>query len=91
MCKANDNMMTKVTELLQLKGMLDELQQEINVLQDEIKEYMGEEETMTSGEHVVRYQYVVSQRCDTKALRELLGDALDPYMKQITSRRFTIN
>lgn len=91
MCNANENMMSKVNELLELKAMVADLENEIEAIQEEIKEYMGEEETMTSGEHIVRYQYVVSQRCDTKALRQLLGDALDPYMKQIKSRRFSVN
>ncbi len=91
MCNANENMMNKINELLELKKMADDLQAEIDAIQTEIKDYMGDEETMVSGEHVVRYQYVVSQRCDTKALRELLGDALDPYMKQIKSRRFSVN
>ena len=51
---------------------------------------MGDEETMTAGSYVVRYQNVVSQRCDTKELRKLLGDALDPYMKRVESRRFSV-
>ena len=46
--------------------------------------------TMTAGSYVVRYQNVVSQRCDTKELRKLLGDALDPYMKRVESRRFSV-
>ena len=45
---------------------------------------------MTAGSYVVRYQNVVSQRCDTKELRKLLGDALDPYMKRVESRRFSV-
>lgn len=91
MCNPNENMLNKVNELLELKKMADDLQAEIDVITAEIKDYMDQEETMVCGEHVVRYQVVVSQRCDTKALRELLGDALDPYMKQIKSRRFSVN
>ena len=90
MCAANHQMETKVQELMELKKMVDDLTAEMEGIQDEIKAYMGDEETMTAGAYVVRYQNVVSQRCDTKELRKLLGDALDPYMKRIESRRFSV-
>ena len=90
MCAANSLMETKVQELVELKKMMEDLTAEMEAIQDEIKAYMGDEETMTAGSYVVRYQNVVSQRCDTKELRKLLGDALDPFMKRIESRRFSI-
>lgn len=90
MCAANHQMETKVQELMELKKMVEDLTAEMEGIQDEIKAYMGDEETMTAGAYVVRYQNVVSQRCDTKELRKLLGDALDPYMKRIESRRFSV-
>ena len=90
MCAANSMMETKVQELMELKKMVEDLTAEMEGIQDEIKAYMGDEETMTAGAYVVRYQNVVSQSCDTKELRKLLGDALDPYMKRIESRRFSV-
>ena len=90
MCAANSMMETKVQELMELKKMVEDLTAEMEGIQDEIKAYMGDEETMTAGAYVVRYQNVVSQRCDTKELRKLLGDALDPYMKRVESRRFSV-
>ena len=90
MCNANDSIISKVEELMELRKMIEELQNEADTITDDIKAYMGEEETMTAGSYVVRYQNVVSQRCDTKELRKLLGDALDPYMKRVESRRFSV-
>ena len=90
MCAANSLMETKVQELVELKKMMEDLTAEMEAIQDEIKAYMGDEETMTAGSYVVRYQNVVSQRCDTKELRKLLGDALDPFMKRVESRRFSV-
>lgn len=75
---------------VELRKMIEDLNAEAELIADEIKAYMGEEETMTAGSYVVRYQNVVSQRCDTKELRKLLGDALDPYMKRVESRRFSV-
>jgi len=91
MCAANVKMVSKVAELMELKKMIDDLTAEAELISDEIKAYMGDEETMTAGSYVVRYQNVVSQRCDTAALKKLFGaEALAPYMKQITSRRFSV-
>ena len=84
MCSATTQMVSQVAELMELRKMIGDLNA------DEIKTYVGEEETMTAGSYVVRYQNVVSQRCDTKELRKLLGDALDPYMKRVESRRFSV-
>lgn len=90
MCAANANMVSKVAELMELRKMIEDLTAEADAIADEVKAYMGDEETMTAGSFVVHYQNVVSQRCDTKELRKLLGDALDPYMKRVESRRFSV-
>ena len=72
--------------------MADDLNAEIEALEDVIKAYMTEQgaENMTSGSTVVSYKEVVSKRLDTTGLKKLLGDALEPYYKTITSKRFTI-
>lgn len=90
MCAANVSMTAKVAELMELRKMIEDLTAEADAIADEVKAYMGDEETMTAGAYIVRYQTVVSQRCDTKELRKLLGDALDPYMKRVESRRFSV-
>ena len=66
MCAATSQMVAKVAELMELRKMIEDLNAEAELLADEIKAYMGDEETMTAGSYVVRYQNVVSQRCDTK-------------------------
>ncbi len=92
MCKANDTIMQTVEDLLDVKAMIEELQAESDQLTDQIKIYMGDEETMLVGTHKVTYKEVVSKRVDTTALKKLLGEeALAPYTKLITSRRFSIN
>ena len=49
MCKANNEIITKVQELMELRRMSEELQAEINVLQEAVKSFMGSEETMIAG------------------------------------------
>ena len=90
MCKANDNMVSKVAELMELKQMIEELENEAAAITDEIKDYMGAEETMMAGTWKVTYKETVSRRMDTAALKKVLGDALEGYYKTVTTRPFKV-
>ena len=90
MCKATDNMVSKVEELMELRKMIEELQTEAEAITDEIKEFMGEEETMMAGTWKVTYKATVSRRMDTTALKKVLGDALEGYYKTVVTRPFKV-
>ena len=90
MCNANDNMVSKVQELMELRKMAEDLQAEMEAITDEIKAYMGEEETMMAGSWKVTWKETVSRRMDTKALKNVLGDALEEYYKTIVTRPFKV-
>ena len=90
MCNANDSMVTKVEELMDLRKLAEELQNQMDAITDEIKAYMGDEETMMAGSWKVTYKETVSRRMDTKALKNLLGDALEGYYKTIVTRPFKV-
>ncbi len=86
MCKANENIINKVSDLMELRKMIEELQDEAEALTDEIKDFMGEEETMIAGTWKVTYKTTVSRRMDTTALKKVLGDALEGYYKTVVTR-----
>ncbi len=90
MCKANDVIISKVQDLMDLNNMIEELQTEAEAIKDEIKAYMGDEETMMAGSYKVTWKETVSRRVDTAALKKVLGDALDEYTKTITTRPFKV-
>ena len=90
MCKANENMVSKVAELMEVRKMIEELQAEAETIADEIKAYMGDEETMMAGCYKVTYKEQVSHRLDSSALKKVLGDALEGYYKTIVSRPFKV-
>ena len=90
MCNANDSMVSKVQELMELRKMAEDLQAEMDAITDEIKAYMGTEETMMAGSWKVTYKETVSRRIDSKALKQVLGDALDDYYKTIVTRPFKV-
>ena len=90
MCNANDSIISKVEELMELRKMIEELQAQMDAITDEIKAYMGTEETMVAGSWKVTYRETVSKRIDSKALKQVLGDALDDYYKTIVTRPFKV-
>ena len=91
MCKANDVITSKVEELMEIRKMIEELENEASDITDEIKAYMGDEETMMAGTWRVTWKETISRRVDTTALRKVLGDALDEYTKNIVTRPFRIS
>ena len=90
MCNKTE-LIVMAEELAALKKAEEDLNQRIEVIQNEIKEYMlaTGEETLQVNNHTIGYRPIESKRIDTKALRALLGDALDPYYLISTTRRFT--
>ncbi len=91
MCKATDEIVTKVSDLMDIRNMIEELQAEADSITEEIKTFMGTEETMMAGCWRVTWKETVSRRVDTTALKKVLGDALDEYTKTIVTRPFRVN
>ncbi len=91
MCKANDVIISKVQDLMDLNNMIEELKGEAEAIKDEIKEFMGTEETMLAGSWKVTYRETISRRLDTTALKKILGDALEDYYKTVITRPFKVN
>ena len=91
MCQANNEIISKVEELMEIRKMIEELENEASVITDEIKAFMGDAEVMLAGTWKVSYKQTVSRRVDTGALKKLLGDALDEYTKTIVTRPFKVS
>lgn len=90
MCKANNDIIAKVQELMELRRMSEELQTEIDALQEAVKDFMGSEESMIAGAFKVSYKSVTSSRLDSSALKRELPDVAARFTKQTTIRRFTV-
>ena len=87
----NPNLEPKVKELLELKRMREELDAEITAAEEEIKQAMGTEETLLAGAFKVTWKAVTSSRLDSTALKKALPEIAAQFMKQTTTRRFSIN
>jgi predicted phage-related endonuclease len=88
---SNPNMENKVKELLELKRMKEELEAEISTMEDEIKQVMGEEETLLAGAFKVSWKTFTSSRFDSVRFKKEHAELAAAYTKQTTARRFSIN
>lgn len=88
---SNPNMESKIKELLELKRMKEELEAEITAAEDEIKQVMGNDETLFAGAFKVSWKTFTSSRLHSTALKKALPDIAAQFTKQTTTRRFSIN
>ena len=88
---SNPNLTPKITELMELKRMRDELDAEIQAAEDEIKAAMGDDDTLLAGPFKVTWKAVTSSRLDSTALKKALPEIAAQFMKQTTTRRFSIS
>ena len=87
---SNPNMEAKVKELMELKRMKEEIEAEIAAAEDEIKGVMGDEETLLAGAFKVDWKTVITGRIDTTALKKMMPEIAERFMKQTTTRRFCV-
>ena len=87
---SNNTMESKVRELVELKKMAQELDDEITAIEDEIKQVMGDEEILLAGQYKVLWQTITSQRFDTSAFKKQNPTLAKDYIKTTTSRRFSV-
>ena len=87
---SNPNMEAKVKELMELRRMKEEIEAEIAAAEDEIKGVMGDEETLLAGAFKVDWKTVITSRIDTAALKKMMPEIAERFMKQTTIRRFCV-
>ena len=87
---SNPNMESKIKELMELKRMKEEIEAEIAAAEDEIKGVMGDEEPLLAGAFKVDWKPVITRRIDTAALKKMMPEIAERFMKQTTTRRFCV-
>ena len=87
---SNPNLAPRIKELMELRRMKEELDSEIASIEDEIKQAMGNDETLIASPFKIDWKTVVSSRIDTTALKKALPEIAERFMKQTTTRRFCV-
>lgn len=83
---------SKIEALKEWESVIDEAQAEAEAIRDEIKAEMLKRNTeeLQAGAYIIRWTSVLSQRFDTTAFKKVMPEVYKAYIKQVTSRRFTI-
>lgn len=83
----------KVNDLRELRRMADEIANEIESVQDAIKEHMTAAgvETIAGTDYKISWKTISSNRFDTAAFKKENPEIAAAYTKTTTSRRFVIS
>ena len=83
---------TKIETIRELEELIEEARNEADALRDTIKQMMlnDEIEEMEVGQYMVRYQSIVSNRFDSSAFKKALPEVYKSFIRQSTSKRFSI-
>ena len=83
---------TKIETLKELEALIEEAKVEAEALRDDIKAEMLKRDTeeLEAGQYIVRWTSVLSQRFDTTAFKKVMPEVYKDYIKQVSSRRFSI-
>lgn len=89
---SNNVIEKKIAELKELETMSAELKAEIEAIKDELKSVLVEQnvEELIVGTSIIRYTTVLSQRLDSTQLKKKLPEIYTAYLKQVSSKRFSI-
>ncbi len=83
--------LTKIVEQYkELTSQIAALEAQKDALSAHIKQVMGENEELYAGSYVIRYKVITSKRFDTTAFKKEHADLYADFLKESTSRRFTI-
>lgn len=83
---------TKAKDLHELRSMINELQAEADTIEAEFKAFMEAQgaDTITAGAFRLTWKAVTSSRFDTTGFKSAMPELAARFMKQTTTRRFTI-
>ncbi len=89
---ANNELLDKIEEIKALEELIEEAKMEADTLRDSIKQLMLNENTeeMEVGQYMVRYQTIVSNKFDNSSFKRLMPDVYKSFIRQTTSKRFSI-
>ena len=89
---ATNELNEKIQDIRELKRMVEELTNEINSLQDEIKEELNARgvEELAGVDWKVSYKTVMVNRLDTNAIKREFPEIIEEFTKSTVSHRVTL-
>ena len=89
---ATNELINKIEALNEWEALMEEAKAEAEAIRDSLKQELLNRNTeeLEAGQYIIRYQSIVSNRFDNSAFKKALPDVYAAFIKQSTSRRFSI-
>ena len=89
----NIELYTKIEALRKLEAIMEDVKAQADAIRDDLKceLILHDVEALEVGNYIIRYTPVLSNRFDTTAFKRDYKILYGQYIKQVTSRRFTIS
>ena len=89
---AINELLNKIEALNEWEALMEEAKAEAEAIRDSIKQEMlsRELEELECGQYIIRYQSIISNRFDSSSFKKALPEVYQAFIKQSTSKRFSI-
>ncbi len=89
---STNEIITKIEAIRNLEELIAEATEEADALRDAIKLHMLSEgtEELECGQYMVRYQTIVRNNFNSSEFKKLMPDVYKSFIRQTTSKRFSI-
>ena len=90
---SKNELISKIEALNEWEAIIADAQAEADALRDSIKAEMADRDLdeLEAGSYIVRYKTVATSRFDSTAFKKTYEDLYKAFLKQTTSRRFSIS
>ena len=90
---SKNELIAKIEALNAWEALMEDAKAEADAIRDSIKQEMLDRdvEELTAGAYIIRWTSVLSNRFDTTGFKKVYGDLYKAFLKQSSSRRFTIS
>lgn len=89
---ANNELLNKIEALNEWEQLMQEAKEMADSIRDELKQHMlnANAEELEVGQYILRYQTIVTNRFDNSSFKKLMPDVYNSFIRQTTSKRFSI-
>lgn len=89
---ATNEMLNQINALIEWEDLMEQARIEAEAIRSNLKQEMlaRDTEELEVGQYIVRYQSIVSNRFDNSAFKKLMPDVYNSFIRQTTSKRFSI-
>ena len=86
----DEQMLSAIEKYEQIKVELDSLTEQKQLIENQLKSALAENEAGRVGDHIVKWKQVVQTRIDSAKLKEKHKDIYDDCKKEVTYRKFSV-